>query len=236
VYVIIVGDIMIRILKKNCNKIIPPRYFKEQKIVDTLIMKNLFFTLFILLDFGVYSQKLDMSNINYDLLDSLIFVQVNHIRDSLGRNTVHFSKLMRDNVSKVQTKKMLDAKKCYHPERGTIITDIQQKVFSNVQKLNPNLNVKKDGDLNNMTMEVCIITGYITDCKTYQEMSKKIVDRWCTSEPHKMVLEYYGKDKYTFNGRSQQYLVGSSSSKLGDYQGSNCIYSSFHIGIVYIKL
>ena len=68
-------------------------------------MKSLIFTFFFLLGFGVYSQKLDMSNVNYDLLDSLIFVQVNHIRDSLGRNTVHFSKLMRDNVSKVQTKK-----------------------------------------------------------------------------------------------------------------------------------
>ena len=131
---------------------------------------------------------------------------------------------------------MLDAKKCYHPDRGTIITDIQQKVFSNVQKLNPNLNVKKDGDLNNMTMEVCIITGYITDCKTYQEMSKKIVDRWCTSEPHKMVLEYYGKDKYVLNNRFQNYLVGSCSSKLGVYQGVYCIYASFHIGVVYINL
>jgi hypothetical protein len=199
-------------------------------------MKNLFLSFFFLLGFSVYSQKLDMSNVNYDLLDSLIFVQVNHIRDSLGRNTVHFSKLMRDNVSKVQTKKMLDSKKCYHPERGTIITDIQQKVFSNVQKNNPKLNVDKGGDLNNMTMEVCIITGYITDCKTYQDLAKRIVSEWYLSEPHKMVLEYYGKDKYIMNNRFQNYLVGSCSSKLGVYQGVNCIYASFHIGVVYINL
>jgi hypothetical protein len=109
-------------------------------------------------------------------------------------------------------------------------------VFSNVQKNNPKLNVDKGGDLNNMTMEVCIITGYITDCKTYQDLAKRIVSEWYLSEPHKMVLEYYGKDKYVLNNRFQNYLVGSCSSKLGSYQGVNCIYASFHIGIVYIKL
>ena len=164
-----------------------------------------------------------------------IFVEVNKIRDSLGRNTIHFSSLMRENVSKIQTKKMLDNKKCYHPERGGIITNIQNSVFNDVQKLNPKLNVKKDGDLNNMTMEVCIVTGYISECKTYQDLAKRIVERWCTSEPHKMVLEYYGKDKYPSNNR-QQYLVGSCSSKLGNFQGSDCIYATFHVGIVYIKL
>lgn len=198
-------------------------------------MKNLLVVLFFLFSLNLFSQTLDMSKINYNLLDSLIFVEVNNIRDSLNRNTIHYSSLMRDNVSKVQTKKMLDAKKCYHPERGTIVTNIQQKVFNDVQKSNPKLSVDKGGDLNNMTMEVCIITGYINECKTYQEMAKKIVDRWCTSEPHKMVLEYYGKDKYIMNNRFQNYLVGSCSSKLSDYQGSICVYATFHIGVVYIN-
>jgi len=199
-------------------------------------MKNVILSLFLIFSLNLFSQTLDMSKINYNLLDSLIFVEVNSIRDSLNRNTIHYSSLMRENVSKIQTKKMVDSKKCFHPERGGIITNTQNAVFNEVQKLNPTLNVKKDGDLNNMTMEVCIVTGFISECKTYQDLAKRIVERWCTSEPHKMVLEYYGKDKYTANNRSQQYLVGSCSSKLDTFQGSNCIYATFHVGVVYIKL
>jgi hypothetical protein len=199
-------------------------------------MKIIIAIIITFLKFTFFTQELNFSSLKYNLLDSLILEEVNKIRDSLGRNTIHFSSLMRDNVSKIQTKKMIDAKKCFHPERNGIITSIQNKVFNQVQRENPTLKVNKEGNLDNMTMEVCIITGYIADCISYQDLANRIVERWCTSEPHKMVLEYYGKDKLTFNKKSQNYLVGSCSSKLSEYQGVNCIYATFHIGVVYIDL
>ena len=195
-------------------------------------------SLCLMLIFGLnsYSQNLDMKNLNYNLLDSLVLVRVNSIRDSLGRNTIHFSKYMRDNVSKVQTNKLVDAKKCFHPERNGIITNIENKVFADVQKKNPKLKVYFDGDLDNMTMEVCIATGKIDGCKTYQDLAKRLVERWSTSEAHKMVLEYYGKNKLSTNGKSELYLVGSCSTKLGDYQGFPCVYATLHVGIVFMDL
>jgi hypothetical protein len=186
-------------------------------------------SLCLMLIFGLnsYSQNVDMENLNYNLLDSLVLARVNFIRDSLGRNTIHFSKYMRDNVSKVQTKKMIEAKRCFHPERNGIITNIENKVFTEVQKKNPKVKVDFDGNLDNMTMEVCIVTPKIDWHVTYQDLAKQIVDTWSTSEPHKMVLEYYGKSEY---------LVGSCSTKLGVYRGYPSIYSTLHVGIVFMGL
>ena len=87
-----------------------------------------------------------------------------------------------------------------------------------------------------MTMEVCIATGKIDGCKTYQDLAKRLVERWSTSEAHKMVLEYYGKNKLSTNGKSELYLVGSCSTKLGDYQGFPCVYATLHVGIVFMDL
>ena len=191
-----------------------------------------------MLIFGInsYSQNVDMKNLNYNLLDSLVLARVNSIRDSLGRNTIHFSKCMRDNVSKVQTKRMMDAKRCFHPERNGVITNVENKVFTEVQKENPKLKIDFEGDLDNLTMEVCMVTGKIDWYVTYQDLANQIIDRWSTSEPHKMVLEYYGKNKLSTNGRSELYLVGSCSTKLGVYQGFPCIYATLHIGVVFMEL
>ena len=59
-------------------------------------MKNLILILVFILPSVVFSQRdgskvMDVNNIDYRLLDSLIIVEINVVRDSLGNNNMHYS-------------------------------------------------------------------------------------------------------------------------------------------------
>jgi hypothetical protein len=70
-------------------------------------MKNLILIVLAILPFVGLSQRdgskvMDVNNIDYRLLDSLIIVEVNKVRDSLGNYNMNYSRVVSDNVSKTK--------------------------------------------------------------------------------------------------------------------------------------
>jgi hypothetical protein len=76
-------------------------------------MKNLILIVLAILPFVGLSQRdgskvMDVNNIDYRLLDSLIIVEVNKVRDSLGNYNMNYSRVVSDNVSKKDVDKCLN--------------------------------------------------------------------------------------------------------------------------------
>ena len=62
------------------------------------------------------SKVMDVNNIDYRLLDSLIIVEINKVRDSLGNINMHYSRLVSDNISKPRCQKLHAEQYVYHPD------------------------------------------------------------------------------------------------------------------------
>ena len=62
------------------------------------------------------SKVLDVNNIDYRLLDSLIIVEINVVRDSLGNYNMNYSRLVSDNISKSRCQKLHSEQRVYHPD------------------------------------------------------------------------------------------------------------------------
>lgn len=84
-------------------------------------MKKIILVLSILIPFFGSSQRngskvMDVNNIDYRLLDSLIIVEVNKVRDSLGHFHMNYSRVVSDNISKPRCNTQHREQHVYHPE------------------------------------------------------------------------------------------------------------------------
>jgi hypothetical protein len=198
-------------------------------------MKNLILILVFILPSVVFSQRdgskvMDVNNIDYRLLDSLIIVEINVVRDSLGNNNMHYSRLVSDNVSKIRCQKLHSEEKVYHPDGRLEL--YSEKLKSSIMgesystyKFKGGVNVV-DG------FEICLFKTKNYKLLTYGDIAKSIVDYWETSPDHCFVIRDVFNQQITDNGK-EVFLMSGVSTKYGTYKGKNGFYAVLNLTVVY---
>lgn len=129
-------------------------------------MKNLILILMFILPSVGFSQRdgskvMDVNNIDYRLLDSLIIVEVNKVRDSLGNINMHYSRLVSDNISKPRCQKLHAEQHVYHPDG--ILELYSDKLESSIMKESSSTYKFKGGVDVVDGFEICLLKGKRTN-------------------------------------------------------------------------
>ena len=198
-------------------------------------MKNLILILMFILPSVGFSQRdgskvMDVNNIDYRLLDSLIIVEVNKVRDSLGNNNMHYSRLVSDNISKPRCQKLHAEQHVYHPDgRMELYSDklesLIMKEASSTYKFKGGVNVV-DG------FEICLFEIKTYKLVTYGDIAKSIVDLWETSPDHCFVVRV-AYDKQITETNKEIFLMSGVSTKYGVWNGYEGFYSVLNLTVVY---
>ena len=194
----------------------------------------LFITFLTLLPFLVYSQRngskvMDFNKIDYRLLDSLIIVEINVVRDSLGNSNMHYSRVISDNISKPRCQKLHSEQKVYHPDG--ILKLYTDKVESSILKESSST-YKYKGGLDVVDgYEICLFEMQSYKLVTYGDYAKSIVDLWETSRDHCHVVRDAYK-KQIVDGK-ERFLMSGVSTKYGSYDGMTGFYAVLNLTVVY---
>ena len=176
------------------------------------------------------SKVMDFNKIDYRLLDSLIIVEINVVRDSLGNSNMHYSRLVSDNVSKPRCQKLHSEQKVYHPDG--ILKLYTDKVESSILKESSS-KYKFKGGLDVVDgFEICLFEIRSYKLVTYGDYAKSIVDLWETSRDHCFVVRDAYKKQFTENGK-ERFLMSGVSKKYGSYDGMNGFYAVLNLTVVY---
>lgn len=194
-------------------------------------MKNLILILMFILPSVVFSQRdgskvMDVNNIDYRLLDSLIIVEINKVRDSLGHKNMNYSRVVSDNVSKVRCEKLHSEQLVYHPDgREYLYTD---KLNTSVIK-ESSTKYKFIGGRNVVdNFEICLFKTKNYKMITYSDIALAIVDLWETSPDHCFVIRDVSKKK-----TNESLIMSGVSTKYGTYEGRNGFYAVLNLTVVY---
>lgn len=198
-------------------------------------MKNLILILMFILPSVVFSQRngskvMDVNNIDYRLLDSLIVVEVNKVRDSLGNYKMNYSRVVSDNVSKRTCDIMSKEQHVYHPDgRENLFTD---KLESSIIKESSNVYGNNGGEDVNDSFEICLFMLKTYKQITYGDIAKEIVDLWESSPDHCFVVRDAYNKKITKTNH-EIFLMSGVSTKYGVWNGRNGFYATLNLTIVY---
>lgn len=198
-------------------------------------MKNIILVLMFILPNVGYTQRdgskiMDVNNIDYRLLDSLIVVEINKVRDSLGNLNMNYSRVVSDNISKRTCNIMFKEQHVYHPDgRLELYSD---KVESSI--------LKESLSTYNFTGGVSVVDGYeiclfkmqSNTLITYSDYAKSIVDLWESSRDHCHVVRDAHKKQFTENGK-ERFLMSGVCTKYGTYGNNNGFYTVLNLSVVY---
>ena len=197
-------------------------------------MKKLITILLTLVSLTVNSQVIDWDNFDSNIADSVLFVEMNKFRDSLGLPSLVYSKILHDNISVYSTGEMVKEKKIFHPDKKDVVKKYNSVIKTEVIN---NLNINPYNSLMVNPYEVGLGTftkpGVTYLCTTYNELAKILIKQWCSSKPHyKIITLEYGR----VLGETTSYGVGACSIQLGrgetnvgGYYEWSAIYATFHI-------
>ena len=197
-------------------------------------MKNLILILMFILPSVGFSQRngskvMDFNNIDYRLLDSLIVVEINVVRDSLGNSNTHYSRVISDNISKPRCQKLHNEQKVYHPDgRLELYND---KLESSILKEASSTYKFKGGVSVVDGFEICLFESRYYKLVTYGDYAKSIVDLWETSRDHCYVVRD-AYNKQIVDGK-ELFLLSGVSTKYGTYKGRNGFYAVLNLTVVY---
>ena len=197
-------------------------------------MKNLILILMFILPSVGFSQRngskvMDFNNIDYRLLDSLIVVEINVVRDSLGNSNMHYSRVISDNISKPRCQKLHSEQRVYHPEGRTEL--YTEKLETSILKESYSTRKFKGGVSVVDGFEICLFKRQSYKFVTYGDYAKSIVDLWETSRDHCYVVrEAYNKQ--IVDGK-ELFLMSGVSTKYGSYDGMNGFYTVLNLTVVY---
>jgi hypothetical protein len=198
-------------------------------------MKNLILILMFILPSVGFSQRdgskvMDVNNIDYRLLDSLIIVEVNKVRDSLGNYNMNYSRIVSDNISKQRCQKLLTEQHVYHPEgRELLYTD---KLESSIMKESSST-YKFKGSVDVVDgFEICLFKRKTYKLVTYSDIALSIVDLFETSPDHCYVVREAYDKQITETGK-EIFLMSGVSTKYGLYNGKYGFYTVLNLTVVY---
>ena len=175
------------------------------------------------------NKVMDFNNIDYRLLDSLIVVEINVVRDSLGNSNMHYSRVISDNISKPRCQKLHSEQRVYHPEGRTEL--YTEKLETSILKESYSTRKFKGGVSVVDGFEICLFKRQSYKFVTYGDYAKSIVDLWETSRDHCYVVrEAYNKQ--IVDGK-ELFLMSGVSTKYGSYDGMNGFYTVLNLIVVY---
>ena len=198
-------------------------------------MKNLILILMFILPSVGFSQRdgskvMDVNNIDYRLLDSLIIVEINKVRDSLGNCKMNYSKVVSDNVSKRTCDIMYKEQHVYHPDgRENLFTE---KLESKIIKESFNSYGNNGGDDVNDSFEICLFMMKTYKQVTYGDIALSIVDLWESSPDHFFVVRDAYNKKITKTNH-EIFIMSGASTKYGIWNGRNGFYATLNLTVVY---
>ncbi len=175
------------------------------------------------------SKTMDFNNIDYRLLDSLIVVEVNKVRDSLGHFHMNYSRVVSDAITKPRCNTQHREQHVYHPDgRSELYTE---KLESSIVKESLTKYGFKDGKDFVDGFEICLFKSRNYKLVTYGDYAKSIVDLWETSPDHCFVIRnsYGNPSKSGF----EFIIMSGVSTKYGMWDGRNGFYAVLNLTVVY---
>lgn len=154
-------------------------------------MKNLLFVLFVFSNYFLFSQKIDIKNIDYNKLESKIFSQINSYRKKINIDTVAPSSVTKTYISKVNVKKMVDSDMLFHPDYSTTGATFVSELFNEYSKMfKGKFTVEEyNSPFVSQSAEIILSMSCTSeDCLTYDEFAKKSLECWLNSPGHKKII------------------------------------------------
>tara|TARA_R100001198_G_C5127691_1_gene147405 strand:- start:72 stop:656 length:585 start_codon:yes stop_codon:yes gene_type:complete len=193
-------------------------------------MKKLITLLLTLITLTTYSQVIDYNNFNAELIDSLVFVEINDYRESYGNPKLIYSDVLHDNLSTYITGVLVEQQTAGHPKGKHILNKISVDVYDEIQSQYQNKTLKYEVDAySEVSMLTCVTPDRFV---TYQDLAKYLVKSWDNSPGHQIIIKNWASVGDGIVG------IGSGSTQLGlfTWKGKThlAIYSSFQISRNYI--
>jgi hypothetical protein len=193
-------------------------------------MKNLITILLTLITLTTYSQVIDYDNFDAELIDSLVFVEINEYRESYGNPKLVYSDVLHDNLSTYITGVLVEQQTAGHPKGKHILNKISVDVYDEIQSQYENKTLKYEVDAySEVSMLTCVTPDRFV---TYQDLAKYLVKSWDNSPGHQIIIKNWASNGDGVVG------IGSGSTQLGlfSWKGKThlAIYSSFQISANYL--
>jgi len=195
-------------------------------------MKKNLTILLLLISSLTYSQVIDYNSFDNNLVDSLVFIEINNYRTETGTPELIYSEVLHNGLSKYITGVLVKQQSAGHPDGKEVINAIADEVYDEIQSQFPNKVLYSKVD---RYYEVSLKTSkkpqFFT---TYQELAVYLVGLWKTSSGHDWLIKYWGSSGDDVMG------IASGSVQLGDYdyKGKTYvgIYASFQINRNFLRL
>lgn len=179
-------------------------------------MKKIILSLLILFNLSVNGQIPIGDVLDEDLLDSLIVVEINRVREEKGLTKFVSSQNVRKYMSLRNTTIMVEKDSLFHPKLPTT-QEFEDQVLiiqSEYNKVNP----IRDTSFNRMTyrgeISIFLLGGF-----NYDNFAHKCVESWLNSpKHHDIMMNNWCREKHIM-------LVGASAKKVG----KNTYYASVNI-------
>jgi uncharacterized protein YkwD len=155
-------------------------------------MKTLITPLLFFIPFFIQCQMIDINNVDYNKLNTKVFNKINNYRKTMNIDTLIYSSVVNEKVSKVNTSKMVENNKLYHP--GYSITDqaFVSKLSEEYIKITKNKcfegKVKEYVSISRSGEIILSTTCDENNCLTYDEFAESCLNSWLSSPPHKKIL------------------------------------------------
>ena len=152
-------------------------------------MKNLTLISVLFLVSNLYSQKIDVNNFNYPLLEEMILKKINEYRKTKNLNTLACSEVLKINgsVRTSSTNALKDS--LFHMMPPQTDTILNRKLYNELYKITNG----KCGNKTPLIIDVPdggeIICAHKGNHETYDEMASTIVNSWLNSPKHKAIIE-----------------------------------------------
>ena len=195
-------------------------------------MKTLLTIILTLVSITVNSQIIDWDNFDSDIADSVLFVEINKFRDSLGLSTFVYSKVIHDNISTYSTGEMVKEKRTFHPDKKELVKRYKSPTIrevltkTNIKTYNTPILVGP--------YEVGLGTfqkpGVEYYSNTYNGLAKRLIAGWCKSQPHyKILILEHGNGETSIGIGAGSIQLGKGETNVGGYHQWDAIYATFHI-------
>tara|TARA_B100001029_G_C14924699_1_gene374046 strand:- start:201 stop:788 length:588 start_codon:yes stop_codon:yes gene_type:complete len=178
-----------------------------------------------------FSQIINYNNFDNDLIDSLVFLEINSYRSQSGNPKLVYSQNLHNGISKYITSILVRQQSAGHPDGKEALSAISKKVFSEVQSRFSNKVLAYEVD---SYAEVSLkISKQPDKFITYQELAKYLVDLWKNSLGHNLIIQSWGSSGEDVVG------IASGSVQIGNYDWRGVryigIYASFQISVNYFN-
>ena len=183
-------------------------------------MKKLILLVILISPILLFSQKvINYNSFDNDLIDSLVFYEINKYRTELGSSNLTYSKLIHDSISVVNTSRMvLDRKVATNKTKK----QLNQSLFNSI--------LNKNNDRFNKYGDVSIIMS-INEVLTYQSLSYNILDKLINHRSKEFIISEWGNSVYHINTDTASFAAASVSLGMCESEESLslCFFVSFQI-------